>query len=225
MYDLKQTANGQASDFAEDNDKFHEFLTTFVKQGWNTSMLDKFYKVPEPLGIRQLFIPQISADDAPKAFKAEKKVRPQRWVIIYRGKFSAPKSGTFRFAGFCDDILVVRLNGKNVLDGSIADTSGDDRLREKLGLTWAGVDETKYNVRGGTWFELKQGLTYNIEILIGEQPGGMFCAYLFVQEKGVSYEQPNKTLTPQLPVFQTTAERIPPGRSPKIASEQFVGSD
>jgi hypothetical protein len=34
------------------------------------------------------------ADEAPKAFDVERQVKPRRWLVHYRGKFVAPKSGT-----------------------------------------------------------------------------------------------------------------------------------
>jgi hypothetical protein len=54
---------------------------------------------------------------------------------------------------------------------------------------------------------MEQGVNYPVEILIGENPGGSFEAFLFIEQEGRRY----KTLPdgrPILPLFRTANEGI-----------------
>jgi hypothetical protein len=239
MYDLKQTADRKPSPMAGEssaaaqmnqgkegpaNNAYHQFLTKFVEGGWNERLLNDFYKVEKPIGAFQLFIPTISANDAPTAFNAEKYVKPKRWIIVYRGSFTAPEDGTYRFVGICDDILVVRGN-KNVLDGSLS-TVSNSITRERVGVTSAA---NKNVLWGGNWFPLVAEQTYPIQIMIGEQPGEIFYAFLMIQKKGEDYplRQNNKDLGPLLPVFQLAPVNMPKGydpekNAPSVAKKAFI---
>jgi hypothetical protein len=182
--------------------------------------LKGFYKAPETLGTTQIFIPPMSADNAPQAFQV-KNVAPKRWIVIYRGNFSAPKNGKFRFVGYCDDIIVVRLNGKNVLDGSV-ETLVKNIHREFVGLPWQGDDEDRFGLKAGEWFELKEGMTYAIDIMIGEVPGVSFCAFLLIQEDGVEYAKAfDQRVAPTFPVFQLVETKLPGSRR-STPRENFV---
>ena len=50
--------------------------------------------------------------------------------------------------------------------------------------------------------ELKAGEALDMEMIIGEVPGGAFCSYLLVEVDGVDYER-NRQGAPILPVFKT----------------------
>ena len=49
--------------------------------------------------------------------------------------------------------------------------------------------------------EVNAGEHYDIEILIGEHPGGQFCTFLLLEKDGVNYETDPKG-GPILPVFE-----------------------
>ncbi|MDR1192477.1 MAG: hypothetical protein LBK60_12580 [Verrucomicrobiales bacterium] len=219
MYDLKQTANRKPSKFAPDTAR-EEYLA-FVKRlasSWNRALLEPYYKVEQPIGTYQIFIPKIFATAAPAAFKAEKYVAPKRWVILYTGNFTSPASGTYRFVALADDVLVVRLNGRVVADGSLFPATSC--RREILGKPYI-IDHPQFQMYAGEWFQLEKGKQYPLEILLGENPGGDFAAYLQIQEKGVEYPQ-RKGFGPALPVFQTRPCAIPRGIIPPIAPKPFV---
>lgn len=226
MYDLKQTADRKPTEFASDssNEDYHKFLQKFVDSGWNPNTLNKFYKVDRPLGTYQIFIPTIEADAAPAAFKAEQYVQPKRWIIIYNGSFTAPEDGTFRFVGVADDILVVRLNNNNVMDGSLFSVVGKGVTREKTGLAYNRANGI-YQMYAGNWFQLRAGQTYPIDIMIGEQPGGQFNAFLLIQQKGQDYPKQSggANLCPVFPVFQTAPASIPSSeQAPEVAKQPFI---
>jgi hypothetical protein len=222
MYDLKQTAARKPSKFAADTARqdFLDFVKRFVSGGCNPALLSPYYKVQQPIGNYQIFIPKMNADEAPKAFNAERYVAPKRWLILYTGTFIAPVSGTFRFVGLADDVLVVRLNGRTVQDGSLMPASGV--RREILGRPYV-IEHPFYQMYAGEWFELEKDKAYPLEILVGENPGGQFAAYLQIQQKGVEYPQ-KKGFAPALPVFQLRPTIVPrsSGNTPPVAADPFV---
>ncbi len=117
LYDLKQTSDGKPTGMTPDN--YHQILMRFARAGWDESILAPYYKSPKPLYTSHVLVPNMDSSEGPKAFGLERDVQPKMWIIWYRGKVSAPATADYRFAGFADDVLLVRLAGKTVLDGSI----------------------------------------------------------------------------------------------------------
>jgi len=111
------------------------------------------------------------------------------------------EGGRFRFSGFGDDVLLVRVNGEVVLNASYGDT------RTEL-CDWERQDEDYQYYMGhaqaavGIWFVLDPGVPAVREVLIGEVPGGQFCAYLVVEDESVDYAE-NRQGMPILPIFKT----------------------
>jgi len=170
LYDLKQTKDRQDSKM--DLDKYAQEVSRVADRG-PAGILGKYYAAPVKLYLPNLSIPQISADDAPKEFKVEKEVQPKMWLAVYEGKVIAPESGRFIFDGFCDDILLVWINKRLVLDGSlhVASPIGGPRGQRKTPEV-----------------TMQKGVSYNIQIAIGEMPGGVFYAWL--QLKNVKTNKP-----------------------------------
>lgn len=116
FYDLKQSASGKLLKEDLTYEEHTDILKKFIKSGWKESTLSKYYKAPKKLYNSHIFISHRLADEAPRAYGCEKTVKPKHWVVVYKGKIVAPKTGKFRFVGLADDILTVRLNGKEVYD-------------------------------------------------------------------------------------------------------------
>ncbi|HTJ78787.1 MAG TPA: PA14 domain-containing protein, partial [Rariglobus sp.] len=174
-------------------------VDNFVARNFSKSSLYKFFVAPDPLYTTQIFIPNMNAEDAPAAFSVEKLAKGKAWMVHYRGKISPPTSGTYRFVGLADDIMVVRMDGRLVLDASLSNS------------TKFVFDKPNYgNLRVGKAMQLQSGQYYPIDIAISEAPGGRFYAYLFVQEDGVTYEK-NPDGTPILPLF-----RVAPGNTEQV---------
>ncbi|MDR0532896.1 MAG: hypothetical protein LBH01_02985 [Verrucomicrobiales bacterium] len=225
MYDFKQTPSRSPSGLTIPD--YRKAIAKFVSSGWDDGTLAKYYKVNKALAAYQIFIPLMKADDAPKAFNAEKYVQPKMWIIVYKGNFTAPATGTFRFVGVCDDILVVRLGGKTVLDGSLTQVVSGSIAREKVG----GARGSSGTTWGGEWLQLNAGQSYPIEVIIGEEPGGVFYAFLQVQQKGRNYDQRAKNAGPLLPIFQMSPVNPPKysveNEAPAVDKKGFIsqGSD
>src|SRR5947207_1711318 len=73
LYDLKQNQKLQPQ-----KEEYMGVVARFLRQNWNETILNDFYRVAKPLYTTEVFIPTMSADFAPKAFGAEKIIKPSR---------------------------------------------------------------------------------------------------------------------------------------------------
>lgn len=175
LYDLKKDTRGTATVMAEKGppgqinsaaqNAYLDIINRLSRTGSTDPILRRFYRAPDTLYMPKLAIPVIKADEAPKAFNVADKVEPSYWVAIYRGRVKAPDSGNYKFVGFADDILLVKVNGRLVFDGSLL---GATRLHRKEGIS----------------FSVEKGQSYDIELILGECPGGYFSAWLQIQKQG-----------------------------------------
>ena len=219
LYDLKQFKNGTPSKLDQDHG-FPDEIGRFVKGGFNESILDKYFAGPNALYTTQIFIPKIKSEQGPLAFGVGGRVQPKMWVVVYRGTIVPTETGTYRFVGVGDDLLVVRFNGAIVLDCGAMSPSGHtpqkfyagDGIQLKGDMGW-------YKGSGvGDPVQVKAGESYPMEILIGEWPGGDFKAWLQIERQGVEYEKDSKGV-PRLPIFKLAASDIPrpSGEAPMFA--------
>jgi len=207
FYDLKQNARREPNSMeltdvekgsermdnsTPRNREYIESVRKFSK-GWSKGMLEKFFKAPQKLVAAQIMIPRMKADAAPKEYGVEKECAPRRWIAYYEATVLPPRDGRFRFRGICDDIMLVRMNGQNVLDGSLQDICMKEANSEPAVTS---------QLRAGKWMNLRKGVPMKMELLIGECPGGVFYAILCLEEEGVKYPD-------GYPVFQLKAGPIP----------------
>jgi hypothetical protein len=214
LYDLKQTQDHKPTDV--DPETYSAVVDEYLSQGWDESVLNRYYRVSKPLYTTQIFIPNMNANLAPKAFGAEKMVKPSRWIIHYKGQISAPETGTYRFWGIADDVMAAAVNGKTVLVGNRRDT----RLPKTLATWHPSERDGAYlgdgNLRAGDWMTLKAGEIFDLDVIIGERPGGLFNAFLMVEKQGASYE-PDRGGHPIFPILQ-----IAPYDTPKAPDAEFA---
>jgi len=218
LYDLKQGPDGTPTDLAETdaekqvgpNNTVANFLTTppfprflevlqdFIKT-WDLSKLDRYYKSPVALSIPQFCIPDQPSDQAPKAFQAPNVVA-RRWIAVYHAKVMPPDSGEYRFIGLGDDFLVVRVDDRNVLDGCWGGEELDPSIRsnEDVGQ---GFQATPLSA--GKWFQVEEGTPIDIQVLIGEGPGGYSGFLLMIQKQG------DDSPKGDYPVFQVLDTSVP----------------
>jgi hypothetical protein len=218
LYDLKQLKNGTPSKLDQDHG-FPDEIGRFVKGGFNESILEKYFSGSNPLYTTQIFIPKIKSEQGPLAFGLGGRVQPKMWVVVYRGSIVPTEGGTYRFVGVCDDILVVRFNGRVVLDCGSMTPSGHapqkfyagDGIQLKSDMGWykgSGVSDP---------VQVKGGESYPIEVLIGEWPGGDFKAWLQIEKEGLQYEKDSKGV-PILPIFKLAPSEVvhPTGEAPRF---------
>jgi hypothetical protein len=180
-------------------------LTQFTRSGWKTSKIARFYRSPKKLYATSVMMPQIRSSVAPAAFD-EADTIGYAWMVHYKGPLVYPEDITFRFWGHGDDVMVVRVNGEVVLNASWPD---DNRGTYLIGGTWqsSSADSRRFYFGNnlavvGDWITLKAGEPQDMEVIIGEVPGGAFCTYLVVEVEGEEYER-NRQGAPILPMFKT----------------------
>ncbi len=218
FYDLKQMANGTPSGM-KDLAPFYSTLCDFVNQGWNDSFLRKYYVAPKHLYLSQLMIPYTRSENATKAFGVPE-LKPNFWVALYQGKFSVRRGGTYRLVGYADNVLEVRIDGKNVLDATWAFEMRPVRPPGETDSYWYSfeVDPSvkfrddliiKFGFQCGTWMHLESDKTYDIKILIGDD-GGRTGFWLMTEEQGHSYPPSKTGEGPLLPLFKLSNTQSPP---------------
>lgn len=210
LYDLKQ--DQARKPMKMNNPAYGQLVDEFIASGWDEGVLNRYFRAARPLYTTQIFIPLMSAGAAPKAFEVEKIVKPMYWLVHYKGQVSAPTSGAWRFWGYGEEVCSVAINGKNVLLSNwreITTPTVNWKSSEPPGQKVAAG-----NLRAGDWMELKAGQVVDIDVLIGERGGGVFCAFLLIEKRGETYEKINGQ--PILPVFQLAPHNTPQPQAPKL---------
>lgn len=205
FYDLKQTPDGSPTELANPGKDQHlttigPLLRNFVKN-WNPAPLRKYFQGPAKLYASQLSIPQMSADVGPKEFGLGAKVKPRYWLVHYKGRVIAPKTGQFRFVGAGDDTLIVRFDRKNVLDASFWPVwrSQSPETMDYGNDLFTPTGNSKGYIVGET-FRVEEGKAYDIEIVLSEYGGGLFQGVLLIQDMDETYREKNGV--PILPFFK-----------------------
>lgn len=199
FYDLKQNDNGKPTNITAE--EYAEVVAGFVKT-WNASRLNKFFQAPTTLISSQIFTPDMDAKVAPQAFGVDKRVQPSLWVAWYRARVSPPKSGTYHFVGAGDDVMFVKFNGKMVLDRCWSIRTDEVKAVENYSYDFSHIHG---GFAKGPAFRVEKGQFYDIDILIGEQPGVRFFASLLIEEQGVRYKKDGNG-NPILPIFRVSDE-------------------
>lgn len=215
FYDLKQTQ--QRKPVPETKSDYPKILDRFVVSGFDEAILNRYFRAGRPLYTTQIITGRIKAHAAPKAFGVADVVEPSYWLIHYKGQIAPPADGNYRFVGFADNVLVVAINGRVVLVSNLAGTE----LRT-LGWKSPAVNEPKVAAdprsKYGDWVELRADQAVDIDILIGERPGGSFNATLLYQKQGERYptNDQGEIILPlfQLAPFPMTDARVLTDRAP-----------
>ncbi len=201
FYSLRYDRRGQETSM--DDAGYKSTIRRFVDLDWNPFVFAPYYRAPQKLYTTQIFIPTISSEFGPSKFgiPAGPEFDPYFWCVHYKGKIMRNEGGRYRFWGFGDDVLLVRVNGKVVLNASWGD------FRTEL-CPWERHEEDYKYFMGhaeaavGDWFDLEPGVPVEMEVLFGEIPGGQVCAYLVVEDASEDYAR-NRQGMPILPVFKT----------------------
>jgi hypothetical protein len=148
----------------------------------------QYFRVAQQLATFLILFPPISGEIAPAAFGAQQVAdHRQCWFVQYQGRISAPSSNRYRFVGGGNEVLIVRVDGRTVLDGSWSfdwpqkgKSPSGHPPREQLSAVYgdkrAVGDWVKFAANGST-----------LEIIIGAGWRGAFGADLCVEEEGQNY--------------------------------------
>lgn len=198
---MQQSVEGMdAKAEKKQNDEYVEVVRSFTSS-WTVSRLEKrYFKAPNSKFATCFMVPYMSASEAPKAYGVEDVVKPKRWVAYYQGKFAAPETGRYRFWGIADDLMLVRVKKDLVIDASLGKQYSDWDSKDPQNRTLSSGKESGMVI--GDWFHMTKGKPTDIEVLIGEMPGGQFYCRLLIEQEGVNYPK-GKDGRPILPVFKT----------------------
>ncbi len=205
LYDFKKDPDGNDIPYdLADRAEFVDRVIRIQRANFTAASLRRHFQAPNSLFLSHLAIPFNDASAGPKFFGAEETIKPSGWIAHYRGKIAVPKTGTYRFSGLGDDYIGVFLNGRIRLAACWGD------IQEMLAGRWEPSEPTgKFtgpfgNMRlvYGDWVRLKEGDVLDIDIIIGERPGGKVGFILHIEEKGVDYRKAADG-RPILPLFAT----------------------
>lgn len=198
FYDLKQ--NQQRKPVPRSRENYAKIVDQFLVSGFDEALLNQYFRAGRPLYTTQIITGLIKANAAPKAFGVAEVVKPSYWLIHYKGQIVPPENGSYRFVGFADNVLVVAINGRVTL---VANLKGTE-LRT-IGWKSTAKNEPKPaaqpNSEYGDWVDLRADQPVDVDILIGERPGGGFHATLLYQKKDETYPL-NEKGEIILPLFQ-----------------------
>lgn len=205
FYDLKQTQQRQPVPNALEN--YPKALDEFMVAGFDETLLNRYFRAALPLYSTQFSVQSMSAAAAPQAFGVDSVVKPSLWVVHYKGQISPPADGTYRFVGGADDVLIVAINRKVVLAGQLP-TTKFPKLNwtqpSDAGPRVAAMNEAVY----GDWLDLKANTPVDIDLLVGERPGGVFYGVLLYEKRGETYPK-NSNGRAILPLFQLAPQPAP----------------
>ncbi len=199
-YDFNRRSSG--SFYSMNTEEYQDVMLKFFLSDWDKKKLSKFYRSPTKLYSTCFMVPNIPSDLGPEAF-GEIGAAGYCWGVLYEGKLVHKDKVTFRFRGFGDDVLMVRVGGELVLAASwpgsvIQEGCGWLSHSGESGVYRLGSNKAQV----GDWITLEPGVPQDMEVFIGECPGGQFCAQLLVEVEGVDYERNNQG-GPILPMFTT----------------------
>lgn len=205
MYDFKKKRNGEDVPYEIANPtEFVERAVRLQKSDFSESSLSRYFRAPQSLFLTHLAIPFSNAESGPSFFGADGDIKPSGWMVHYQGRITVPRSGTYRFSGLGDDYLVLMLKGHMRLAACWSD------IQPAIAERWEPTKPTGEwlgpfgNMRlvYGDWVHLSEGEVIDIDLAIGERPGGKVGFILHVEEKGVDYRKDSQG-RPILPLFAT----------------------
>jgi len=193
------------------HDEFFNIIRRFVKSGWDTSVLDRYYRSPRKLYATTLFIPPVTSCLGPIAF-GDSHEHSACWAAHYRGKLVHSEGITFRFWGVSDDVLTVAIDKEVVLaanfywNGFDAHTIAQEWWGNEAPNSRSMLDRrgpylmAETALVGSPWITLEAGVPHDFDAVAGEGPGGQFYAMLMVEVQGEHYPL-NEYGQPMFPVF------------------------
>jgi len=204
FYDLKRDSHGAPIGTMTPDELIGD-VKKFVRSGWKSSVFSRYYRSPKKLYTTHFMIPIVPSVLGPMVFGEQ--TGGYLWLVHYKGQLVHKEGITFRFWGGGDDLMLVRVNGKLVLNGC-----RDPAHAARITPHWQTPEKSKYQryILGsvyntvGNWITLEAGVPLDMEVLVGEALGDFFCGMLLVEVQGEEYERIGRLLVPALPMFTTT---------------------
>lgn len=209
LIDFKRDSAGvNRVDYTDDG--YWSDARSLVEGDFSEQALARFYRPPKAMAFTHLLMRRQPAENGPKAFGAEELMQSRGWAAYYKGTIVPEAAGRYRFVGYFDDQLVVRLDHKVVLE---ANWGGGKKLKPRRITGWAPTDAACCGkwagfhgivspLVPGDWFEVEAGKPLFIELMIGERSGSKVGGLLLIQQAGVEYPK-DHVGRPILPIFST----------------------
>jgi hypothetical protein len=202
FYDLKQTRDRKGN--VPNRGSYTDILKKWVEGGMKDSFFSDYFKAPQQLSATQFLIPKMEADEAPKAYGVEKDVRPSQWIAVYRGKVRPPIAGDWCFVGQADDVILVAVNGKLVLDGSWERVANPTE-NGKVGVNYANSGHPTGGYVRSEPIHFNANEYVDLMVAIGERPGGKFWAVLGAEQA----RHENGNGGKDVPLFKVANVKVP----------------
>lgn len=167
-------------------------------------------KLPKRVAMSTLFIKPQQASKGPEAFGVADIMEPLGYAVYYVGDIVPTEKARYRFWGYYDDYMLIRINGKVVYEyiwpcqspgnaGLCTGWKPNAEAAKLLGkykssesTTWMAVSD---------WWEAKPGQKIKLEIVIAEKDGGSTSGLLCIEKEGETYEMHKGQ--PVFPIFST----------------------
>lgn len=228
VYDLKIGTDHHGTGMNQAT--YTRILTDFVKQGWDEKVFAPYYKASKKLYAPAIWIPTTPSDDCAKEMGLNNELSSKMWVGWYKAKVKPPQSGKYHFIGFGDDILAVAVNGQLVLDGSLWPVTKAPQHMPWPYTDWSHLctwrEQNYGKLRVGDSFEANSLESVTIDVLMGDEPGGFYNAYLLIADDSKTYPA-GPAGVPLYPIFQLGSDPINrPGDQPPHATttEPWTGA-
>ena len=223
IIDVKSDAEGKARAEYSADGTYWKDVRSLVEGNFSAEAMSKFFVAPKRVALTHLWVPPQGAANGPAAFGVQDTVKPSGFVVYYKGDMrSLTGGGRYRFWGYFDDFMMVRVNGKTVMDS--AWTTGGLEPGKMTGWTTSdrrAVGTVKCPQGGGKmapgdWFSVDGKHPVSLELLVGERPGGMVGGLLLIEQEGVEYAK-NADGTRILPIF--ASRPLSPARRDALESD------
>lgn len=201
LYDLKQHPDKSPTDYDTNNRQAAlKIVNTLNARQFDLSVLSPFFRANDELTASRFWIPNMTSFEMPKSFGVEKEVKPISLVVQYKAKVVPPKEGTYRFVGFGDDFIGVKLDGKVILP---FDRKGT-RLYCKGENAGNFYEITKKGHAVSDSVTLSRNQVCELEIILIEWAGGLTGFSLLVErEEDMSKYKRTPDGLPIIPIFET----------------------
>ncbi len=204
LYDLKRDGTGKPRQY-----NYFKEAKEIVERRLTPVAFSPYYKVGKQVYLSHLFVPQAPAESAPATFGVDGLMEARGWIAHYTGQLQPAVSGEYRFVGQFDDYICVLVDGKVVMEATYGSACEG---RRELVSGWEPSDSAlrwKHRAQQGgqfltygDWVKLDPAKPRRIDILCGENPGGLVGGILLIEQKGKAYRKGSDG-RPILPIFAT----------------------
>jgi hypothetical protein len=204
LFDFKQTDDKKPNRDYIGSEIYVEIAERIQRRKFADGAFSKYFQAPLELTLTHLAVPFTAAAEGPRYFGAEELMQPSGWMAHYRGDLVVPETGRYRFVGMGDDYMSLFIDGRLRLVACWPD------IQPRLAGRWDAAEESgqwaspvgNQKLLVGDWVSLKKGQIIEMDLGIGERPGGMVGFVLMVEKQGESYAKDDQG-RPILPLFTT----------------------